>query len=385
MYEGGFHLLIDLEGCNARLLDSPKAVRELCVDLAKLLKARVVQTGCHRFEPHGVTAFAIISESHISVHTWPESGKAFLDVFTCQESFDADPVIDHAVGHLGGKRGRIILILRDSRWSRILLDKRVSAFTTSFDFGRTILSVRSRLQHIELTKGPLGVSMFLDGYWQFVERYERTYHETLVHPAMVCAARAERVGIAGGGDGLALREVLKYPSLRRATLCEIDPVVLGVARDHPEMRRLNGDALRHPRAHVVAADARKMLAPGAGFDVLILDFPSISDGHKFGELYDTGFYAKARRALAPGGVLVTQVSDFPSRVLRVGENLRRVFGHVVPVDVGRQYSVFSFVLAADRPLCPRRPLPGDLAFMNRGRLSRILRQEVTSRAGAHVA
>jgi spermidine synthase len=239
--------------------------------------------------------------------------------------------------------------------------------------GTPIFTVRSPYQQIELTKGRWGLSLFLDGYWQFVEKYEHIYHETLVHPAMVCAPGLQRVGIAGGGDALALREVLKYPRLGRAFMYELDPVMLAVADQHPEMLRLNKDAMRHRKACVVAADARKMLIPGANFDVLILDFPSISDGaNKFSELYSARFYGRVKQALRPEGVLVVQVTDYPWHLQRATMNLRCVFPYVIPIDIGFRFSMFNFVLASARPFVQRRRLPEGLRFMTQGRINAVL-------------
>ncbi|MDZ7361163.1 MAG: hypothetical protein ONB46_10605 [candidate division KSB1 bacterium] len=249
----------------------------------------------------------------------------------------------------------------------------ISLAPAAFDLGRPIFSVRSPYQRILLTKGRWGLSLFLDGYWQFVEKYEHIYHETLVHPAMVCAPRLQRVGIAGGGDGLAMREVVKYPQLGRVFMYEIDPLMLAVADQHPEMLRLNKDAMRHPKACVVADDARKMLIPGANFDVLILDFPSISDGaNKFSQLYSTSFYRRVKQALACDGVLVVQVTDFPWNLRRTTQNLRCVFPYVIPVDIGFQFSMFNFVLASARPFRQHRRLPTNLKFMTWRKLDRLL-------------
>ena len=206
MLEGGYHLILDLEGCNPHLLDSEYAMRGLCHRIAGMMGAQVIKSGSHKFAPQGVTAFTIIGESHISIHTWPEAGKAFLDIFTCKEFFNADRILDNIIGLLGGKRGRATLLLRDSLLSRLIFNGRVSNLTRVFDFGRTIFSVRSMFQLIELTKGPMGLSLFLDGYWQFVEKYEHIYHEMLVHPAMVCAPRLRRACRASGrSEGLPKR------------------------------------------------------------------------------------------------------------------------------------------------------------------------------------
>jgi len=345
---------------------------KLCHGVADILGSRVLNSAAHQFDPAGVTAFVLIAESHISVHTWPESKKAFFDVFTCKENLDVDRILDFILGDVGGKRGRASLIMRDSMLSRLVFSNRIPLMSLELDFGRSIYSMRSPYQQIELTKGPMGLSLFLDGYWQFVEQYEHIYHETLIHPALVCAPGLRRIGIGGGGDGLGLREVLRYPRLGRAWMCELDPEVLKVAGRHPEMLRLNRGAFRHPKALVEARDARQMLNPNAGFDVLIFDFPSLSDGHKFDALYSVPMYRKASHALRPGGVLVTQVTDFPWNLRRTAGHLRNVFRHVQPIETKVGDSVFSFILASDKELRQRRKLPPGLRYLRQSMLPKLL-------------
>ena len=380
MLVGGFHLILDLEGCTPRLLDSKRAMQRLCRQVARLMGARILRCGGHRFSPKGVTAFCIIEESHISIHTWPESGRAFVDVFTCQAHFNNRRTADFIIDFTEARGGTLTLLMRKGVRTHRILEGRIVP-QADFDFGRTIFSYRSRYQHIELTKGSLGVSLFLDHYWQFVERYEHIYHEMLVQPALAFAPGLRKVGIAGGGDGLALREVLKYPQLGRAYLYEIDPVVLSLAEFHPEMQRLNQRSLRHPKARVAADDARRMLRPGAGFDVLILDFPSMTDGHRFDRLYSAGFYRRARRALRPGGVLVTQVTDYPEVLWWTSRNLKQVFAHVLPIDIGVDFSMFNFVMASESPFRQRRPLPHPLRFVNQGVIGKLLKVASGSAAG----
>lgn len=375
MLEGGYHLIVDLEECDPKALNSRDAMLKLCHGVADILGSRVLKSAAHKFEPSGVTAFVLIAESHISVHTWPDSKKAFFDVFTCKEDVDVDRILDFILGDVGGKRGRASLLLRDSLLSRLVFSNRIPLMSLELDLGRPIYSVRSPYQQIELTKGPMGLSLFLDGYWQFVEQYEHIYHETLIHPALACAPQLRRIGIGGGGDGLGLREVLRYPQLGRVWMCELDPEVLKLASRHPEMVRLNRGAFRHPKALVEARDARQMLNPGAGFDVLVFDFPSLSDGHKYDQLYSASMYQQARRALRPGGVLVTQITDFPWNLRRTAGHLRRVFRHVRPIETKVGDSVFSFILASDNVLKQRRKLPSGLRYLRQSMLPKLLSGE----------
>lgn len=373
MLEGGYHFIVDLEGCDPRRLDSRRAMLSVCRDIARLMQTRVLTSAAQRFHPQGVTAFVVIAESHISVHTWPESKKAFLDVFTCKERVEGERILEFAVAALGAKRARLAILLRSGMDTRVLPGSRIPIATFQVDFGAPIYQARSRFQRIELTRGPLGLSLFLDGYWQFVERYEHVYHESLVHPALVCSPGLRRVGICGGGDGLALREVLRYPQLGKVAMYELDPAMIRLARSHPEMVRLNRGSLDDSRAVVVPADARKLLKPGAAFDALILDFPSISDGTRYAPLYSVALYQRAKRALAPGGMLVTQATDWPRHLARTIENVRRVFPHVLPIRISVDGSTFTYVAASERRMRQRRPLPGGLRFLTQKRLAMIMR------------
>jgi spermidine synthase len=160
------------------------------------------------------------------------------------------------------------------------------------------------VQEIVLTgRGPRGLHLFLDGRLRVSGTDEYRYHEALVHPAM--AGRHHRVLVLGGGDGLALREVLRYPDVRSVTLVDLDPVLVRLARTDPDLSALNHHSHDDPRVRTVAADAFEWLrsrAPAGRYDVILGDLPDpgISQSAK---LYSREFYGLAARALAPGGRL----------------------------------------------------------------------------------
>ena len=86
----GKHYLLNLYGCSFVLLNDEKSLIELLEHAATASGATVLQTISKSFNPHGVTVISLLSESHISIHTWPEHGKAAVDVYTCG---DCDPKI----------------------------------------------------------------------------------------------------------------------------------------------------------------------------------------------------------------------------------------------------------------------------------------------------
>jgi spermidine synthase len=188
------------------------------------------------------------------------------------------------------------------RYSRDVLydDPVVYAETTAYQ--EIVLT-----QSPPVAEGPTDTRLFLNGDLQFSSLDEYRYHEALVHPAL--AGRRERVLVLGGGDGLALREVLRYPEVREVVEVELDPAVLRLAREDPMLTDLNGGSLDDPRVRVVPADAFAWLRETSErFDAVIVDMPD-PDSTATAKLYSQEFYLLARRALAPGGLMVVQAGS----------------------------------------------------------------------------
>ena len=171
---------------------------------------------------------------------------------------------------------------------------------------------RSSYQEIVLTQsvdvvGRRDVRLFLNGDLQLSSLDEYRYHEALVHPAM--AGGRGRVLVLGGGDGLAVREVLRYPDVREVVNVELDPAVTRLARREPRLVDLNRRSLSDPRVRVEHADAFSWLRePQGTFDVVIADFPDPED-MATAKLYSLELYQLAAGALAPNGRIVVQAGS----------------------------------------------------------------------------
>ncbi len=84
----GKHLIVELFECDSELLNSVDAIKQALLEAAVASNSTIVNYGFHRFNPHGVSGYVLIAESHISIHTWPEYGYAAVDVFTCGNHTD---------------------------------------------------------------------------------------------------------------------------------------------------------------------------------------------------------------------------------------------------------------------------------------------------------
>lgn len=174
-----------------------------------------------------------------------------------------------------------------------------------------IYTQSSSYQRIVVTKGKTGYSLFLNGNLQFNSFDEHRYHEALVHPAMMAyGGTPKRVLVLGGGDGLALREVLKYPSVESVHLVDLDPAMTELSKKLPALAEMNKHAFDDPRVAVTNADAFVWAGntPTEPFDIAIIDFPD-PNNFALGKLYTTRFYRTLKAKLKPDSAVVIQCTS----------------------------------------------------------------------------
>ena len=235
-------------------------------------------------------------------------------------------------------------------------------------YGESILfRETSDYQRVVVTGGPAGVRLFLNGNLQFHSKDEYRYHEALVHLAMAAHGAAKRVLVLGGGDGMAVREVLRYPTVEQVTLVELDPRMTALFSQQPRLAELNQRALLSPRLHIVNADAFGWLEQQADtYDVIVVDFPDPSN-FALGKLYTTSFYALMDQHLAAGGYAVIQTTSpliarrsfwtVVATVEAVGLTATPYHAHVP------SFGEWGFVVASRRPWRQPTALPPDLRFL----------------------
>jgi spermidine synthase len=168
---------------------------------------------------------------------------------------------------------------------------------------------QTRYQKVVLTQWQDEVRLYLDGHLQFSSVDEYRYHESLVQPAMALTRSRERVLVIGGGDGLAVREVLKHPDVQEVELVDIDPAVTRLARRDLRLTAINKNALNYPKVRIFNEDAFAFLQRAhVPYGVIILDLPD-PRFEALAKLYSVEGYRLCHRHLAMGGVLVTQATS----------------------------------------------------------------------------
>ena len=169
---------------------------------------------------------------------------------------------------------------------------------------RVLHEVKTEHQHLVIFENETwGRVLMLDGVCQLTTSDEFVYHEMMAHVPLMALAKPKRVLVVGGGDGGVLREVLKHPSVQKATLCEIDRSVIDLSLQHyPEIA---AGSINDPRSDIVIADGLKYVADTKEkFDAVIVD--SSEPIGPSAVLHTREFFADCRRALKDGGIFVTQ-------------------------------------------------------------------------------
>ncbi len=229
-----------------------------------------------------------------------------------------------------------------------------------------IFERNTRYQRIVVTHWKDDLRLFLNSHLQFSSRDEYRYHEALVHPGLSSLPNARRVLVLGGGDGLAVRELLRYPNLESITLVDLDPEMTGLFKNHPLLAPLNDHSFSNPRVRVINADAFPWLDQNPGqWDFIVVDFPDPTS-FSLGKLYTTAFYRLLKKHLAPEGLVVVQsTSPMFSRQSYwcVVETLKQAGFETWPYHVYvPSFGEWGYTLAGDH-WQPPTSLPPGLRFL----------------------
>ncbi len=228
----------------------------------------------------------------------------------------------------------------------------------NIEIAGTLVDERSEWGHLQVFDTPFfGRLLVIDGIVQVTESDEFIYHEMMVTLPGLQHGAPGHVLITGGGDGGALRQALRFDSLRRATQVEIDEVVSRVCRQH--LPSVGEGAFEHPKTRLVWQDAYAFVEDtDERFDVIVLDLTDPVEGSPAARLFDEDFLRLVERRLTPGGIVMTQCGSLifqPDEVRQQVARLGRVFAQVRlhhAVVPSYQLTSFGFVMASQAGLEP---------------------------------
>lgn len=319
----GLHLTADLYHCRCSddlMLDDAQ-IATLCT--AQTLSAGLTEVGAqwvkfppYQGQPGGVTGTVLLAESHLAIHTWPETGNVTIDVYVCNFSGDntgkAQALMEGVVAAYAPRR-----VVRQQLWRGDISGagegegSQVSeALTPDASFGLQAELLQRRqtaYQQLELLDTPrFGKVLRLDGRFMTSEREEFFYHEALVHPATLAHPQPRKALIIGGGDGGAAEELLKHNTLEQVVLAELDSEVIALAKT--ELQAVHRGVWDDPRLQVLEGDGMAFLdQTEERFDLVFMD---LTDPDTPAEcLYTGSAWQRIRRAMAPSGALVLHLGS----------------------------------------------------------------------------
>ena len=339
----GNHWIVQYSGCKTRrngrlIIDSPKGLEQILLNAAKKVGAGILHSYSHQFEPQGVTAFVAISESHLSIHSWPEHSSACFDFFTCDPDMDGERVTDYVGREIGASRKENLLLKRSRRSSQVSHDSLWVTSTSGlrrglelkFEIRKLLVDLKSRYQRILVIENPIFQRMlFLDGDIQIAEKYSGEYNSALVYPISSLRRSVRNAAVLGGGDGGVAHELLKLnPKL--IYVIDIDPEVVEISRKY--LPGVCNGAFDDSKVKVINADANKFLDDSVKFDAIVYDLTmhpeEIAGGSR--ESFFEALFPKIVRNLDRGGVFTMQCgSAYDKTTLKfLKEALPRYFKNI---------------------------------------------------------
>ncbi|GHN02406.1 polyamine aminopropyltransferase 1 [Cytophagales bacterium WSM2-2] len=253
--------------------------------------------------------------------------------------------------------------------SGIIFSDRLTSFSESLTYADAIIYAKSSpYQRIVITRSKNDWRLYLNGNLQFSSFDEYRYHESLIHPGMSRITNPEKVLIMGGGDGMAAREILKYPSVNSIQLVDLDRAMTDLFRNNGSLRKLNDQSLLSPKVKIYNEDAFQWIRQNkVSYDFVAVDFPDPSN-YSLGKLYTVSFYKELYRSLSDSGAVVIQATSpyvAKESFWIINETLRKAGFSTAPYHSHvPSFGEWGYILAFKQPLPEKQELPSGLRFIN---------------------
>lgn len=309
----GSQLIAEFIHCSKKHLNDRKALEEVLKLGIEKCSLTLKSIKSHQFSPVGVTVIAVVSESHIAIHTYPEALHASIDIFTCGTGVKAVPkLLKFIKGRLRPKSVRLVELLRgnpieikEENWVTSFSGPGCS-FEIRYHVKNRLFSKRSKYQQIDIIENDdFGKVLLLDNDVQIAEIDAYVYSWNMIAPIIESKKRLDKVAILGGGDGGILYEILKY-NPKKVYLIDIDKEVIKVSRRY--LRRICRGAFSDPRTAIVVDDANKFLETNNGFDAIIYDLTmhpeALTSMNR--TVFLNEIFSRVRKSLKKDGVVTMQ-------------------------------------------------------------------------------
>ena len=319
MVKVGEHITLDIIGTKREY--SPSFFEKLLYKIAKKAKVTVLEISTHKFEPQGFTLVALLAESHMSFHTFPEKNIISFDFFTCAKVSPAVAlnIIKKEIEHkriVKKEFNRDTVALYDDIYNSPGLKKFYVVNNVLEDFTSKVG------QHIEiLDLEQFGKSLFIDNELQVASKDEHLYSSTFVNSSLKLNKAKDKTAIIGGGDGGVARECISK-DFNSIDWFELDPEVVEVCNRH--LSKVGNNATKKNSVKCIWGDAFENIksVENNRYDKIFVD---LND-----DQYCIDLAAKNmksfKRILKPNGVITAQVGSQDKKPKQV-DNWQKIFSN----------------------------------------------------------
>ena len=308
----GRHVLAELGGIDAEVLDDEPFLRHAVEDALARAGATVGEVISKEFDPPGVTVLALLSESHASLHTYPLAGSAFVDVFTCGDRADPELAARLLAEALGARSIQTRTIQRGKQAP--VAEPLAPGLTREWRVDEVIWTGRTDYQDVMIAATAQGVALFCDNDRQSTQLSQLVYHEALLVPALLLAERRDRVLVIGSSEGV-VSQISVAAGARQVDHVDIDrECVRACARHLPygyDLDELARAERGEGPVRMHYADGWQFVADavrdGERYDIVLVDLPDESvRPAQHNRLYGVDYLTMCRSLLESGGVVVGQ-------------------------------------------------------------------------------
>jgi spermidine synthase len=307
----GKHIIAELIYCSKKKLNNKAAIEKILVDGIKECGLSLVSIHGQQFSPAGVTCVAIISESHIAIHTYPEARHASVDIFTCSaDQKKPFALLEYIKRELKPKTVRVADVCRGNplevRHADWITGFSAVGFEVRYHIKNSLMSKRSKYQQIDVIENDnFGRILLLDKDLQIAESDAYMYNQNLVSPIVRANIPLNKILILGGGDGGVADELLHHDA-KSIILVEIDKEVIDASKKY--LKKICKNAYKSPRVKVIIDDAYKYMGKNKGFDAVIYDLTMHPEAFiKIDrEVYLSRLFKKIKDSLNSGGMVTLQ-------------------------------------------------------------------------------
>lgn len=301
----GDHITLDFVGVkNAEKLYTPQFYKTIITEIAEAAGVEIASIQDYKFEPQGYTILALLKESHMSFHTFPELGFISFDFFTCGKIHPkiALEILKKAINH-----ERVIYknIVRND----VELYNDPTALTGVSRFyhaeNKPVTTVTKMGQHIEIMKlQEFGNALFIDGELQVAQNDERIYSKTFVELSLKSSADKKAAAVLGGGDGGVVRECLSN-NFEKIDWFELDEEVVAACKTY--LPKVFQDVDENSHVNCCWGDAFQSIkqVPDQSYDKIFVDLNN--DDHCINLAQSN--MDQIKRVLKKGGVITVQVGN----------------------------------------------------------------------------